>query len=141
MFGCTWQVVENNMRNLTLSGHVGFDSLPDQLVNKSVSQGFCFNILCVGQCKHTCRIFLFHYAIHIMICYSQVWVWLIRCSFAFLYSQPGQKLAIFFHYLANLWHCQSSRSVQLSSFFHYSPNDHQSLSATWTWRISNDVLS
>uniref|UniRef100_A0A8C9K3X4 Septin 6 n=1 Tax=Panthera tigris altaica TaxID=74533 RepID=A0A8C9K3X4_PANTA len=32
-----------------LAGHVGFDSLPDQLVNKSVSQGFCFNILCVGE--------------------------------------------------------------------------------------------
>ncbi|ETE70588.1 Septin-11, partial [Ophiophagus hannah] len=29
--------------------HVGFDSLPDQLVNKSTSQGFCFNILCVGE--------------------------------------------------------------------------------------------
>lgn len=42
------QVLLNNMRNLTLSGHVGFDSLPDQLVNKSVCQGFCFNILCVG---------------------------------------------------------------------------------------------
>ncbi|XDA81725.1 hypothetical protein R6Z07M_011623 [Ovis aries] len=24
-------------------------NLPDQLVNKSVSQGFCFNILCVGE--------------------------------------------------------------------------------------------
>ncbi|XP_075912646.1 septin-11-like isoform X2 [Petromyzon marinus] len=36
-------------RNLSLSGHVGFDSLPDQLVNKSISQGFCFNILCVGE--------------------------------------------------------------------------------------------
>ncbi|KAF7702389.1 septin-8-A-like isoform X1 [Silurus meridionalis] len=35
-------------RTLTLGGHVGFDSLPDQLVSKSVSQGFCFNILCVG---------------------------------------------------------------------------------------------
>uniref|UniRef100_A0A8C2EUY8 Septin n=1 Tax=Cyprinus carpio TaxID=7962 RepID=A0A8C2EUY8_CYPCA len=29
--------------------HVGFDSLPDQLVNKSTSQGFCFNILCIGE--------------------------------------------------------------------------------------------
>lgn len=28
---------------------MGFDSLPDQLVNKSVSQGFCFNILCMGE--------------------------------------------------------------------------------------------
>ncbi|XP_006740192.1 septin-11-like, partial [Leptonychotes weddellii] len=36
------------LRNLSLSGHVGFDSLPDQLVNKSTSQGFCFNILCVA---------------------------------------------------------------------------------------------
>ena len=51
MLDCAWQVVENKMRNLTLSGHVGFDSLPDQLVNKSVSQGFCFNILCVGKFK------------------------------------------------------------------------------------------
>ncbi|CAL8302630.1 unnamed protein product [Gadus morhua 'NCC'] len=36
-------------RNLNLGGHVGFDSLPDQLVSKSVTQGFCFNILCVGE--------------------------------------------------------------------------------------------
>uniref|UniRef100_A0A8C5MX32 Septin n=1 Tax=Leptobrachium leishanense TaxID=445787 RepID=A0A8C5MX32_9ANUR len=38
-----------NMRTLPLSGHVGFDSLPDQIVNKSVNQGFCFNILCIGE--------------------------------------------------------------------------------------------
>lgn len=38
-----------NLRNLKLSGHVGFDSLPDQLVNKSVQQGFIFNILCIGE--------------------------------------------------------------------------------------------
>ncbi|KFQ78046.1 Septin-8, partial [Phaethon lepturus] len=36
-------------RNLSLGGHVGFDSLPDQLVSKSVTQGFSFNILCVGE--------------------------------------------------------------------------------------------
>ena len=36
-------------RSLELAGHVGFDSLPDQLVSKAVSQGFCFNILCVGK--------------------------------------------------------------------------------------------
>uniref|UniRef100_A0A673B814 Septin n=1 Tax=Sphaeramia orbicularis TaxID=375764 RepID=A0A673B814_9TELE len=36
-------------RPLSLSGHVGFDSLPDQLVNKSICQGFCFNILCIGE--------------------------------------------------------------------------------------------
>ncbi|XP_028816050.1 septin-8-A-like isoform X1 [Denticeps clupeoides] len=36
-------------RSLSLGGHVGFDSLPDQLVGKSVTQGFSFNILCVGE--------------------------------------------------------------------------------------------
>ncbi|XP_026705332.1 septin-10 isoform X4 [Athene cunicularia] len=36
-------------RTLSLSGHVGFDSLPDQLVKKSIKQGFCFNILCIGE--------------------------------------------------------------------------------------------
>ncbi|KAG9270967.1 septin 10 [Astyanax mexicanus] len=41
--------MEQNARSLTLSGHVGFDSLPDQLVNKSTNQGFCFNILCIGE--------------------------------------------------------------------------------------------
>lgn len=41
--------VEAAIRNLKLSGHVGFDSLPDQLVNKSVQNGFIFNILCIGK--------------------------------------------------------------------------------------------
>ncbi|XP_071600470.1 septin-10 isoform X1 [Heliangelus exortis] len=36
-------------RALSLSGHVGFDSLPDQLVKKAIKQGFCFNILCIGE--------------------------------------------------------------------------------------------
>uniref|UniRef100_A0A8C5A443 Septin n=1 Tax=Gadus morhua TaxID=8049 RepID=A0A8C5A443_GADMO len=40
---------EATWRSLELAGHVGFDSLPDQLVSKAVSQGFCFNILCVGE--------------------------------------------------------------------------------------------
>jgi len=31
-----------------LSGHVGFDRLPDQVVNRSLRQGFQFNILLVG---------------------------------------------------------------------------------------------
>lgn len=39
----------DNIRTLPLAGHVGFDSLPDQLVNKSINQGFCFNILCIGE--------------------------------------------------------------------------------------------
>ncbi|MED6253877.1 Septin-6 [Ameca splendens] len=37
------------VRAVPLAGHVGFDSMPDQLVNKSVNRGFCFNILCVGE--------------------------------------------------------------------------------------------
>ncbi|KAG1659318.1 Septin-2 [Nymphon striatum] len=41
--------LSESIRNLQLSGHVGFDSLPDQLVNKSVQQGFAFNILCIGE--------------------------------------------------------------------------------------------
>ena len=36
------------MRSMALHGHVGFDSLPDQLVNKSVAEGFTFNVLCIG---------------------------------------------------------------------------------------------
>ena len=37
------------MRNLNLGGHVGFNSLPDQLVNQSVTAGFTFNIMCIGE--------------------------------------------------------------------------------------------
>ncbi|NXA06809.1 SEP10 protein, partial [Sapayoa aenigma] len=36
-------------RTLSLSAHIGFDSLPDQLIKKSIKQGFCFNILCIGE--------------------------------------------------------------------------------------------
>ncbi len=36
-------------RDLKISGHVGFDSLPDQMVNKCVNKGFDFNILCIGK--------------------------------------------------------------------------------------------
>merc|ERR1711983_261833 len=39
----------NGIRHLTLGGHVGFDSLPDQLVNQAVTTGFTFNIMCVGE--------------------------------------------------------------------------------------------
>ncbi|KAL5288333.1 SEPT6 family protein [Megaselia abdita] len=42
-------LLEQNLRNLKLAGHVGFDSLPDQLVNKSVQSGFVFNIMCIGE--------------------------------------------------------------------------------------------
>jgi len=37
------------LREATPNGHVGFDSLPDQVVNKATSAGFCFNILCIGE--------------------------------------------------------------------------------------------
>ncbi|XP_062831499.1 septin-10 isoform X6 [Anolis carolinensis] len=43
------QDAKRSCRSLPLAGHVGFDSLPDQLVNKSIHQGFCFNILCIGE--------------------------------------------------------------------------------------------
>jgi len=49
IFPSTQDALSNDMRNLSLTGHVGFDSLPDQLVNKATSQGFCFNILCIGE--------------------------------------------------------------------------------------------
>ncbi|NXM34507.1 SEP10 protein, partial [Oxyruncus cristatus] len=39
----------DDCRTLSLSAHVGFDSLPDQLMKKSIKQGFCFNILCIGE--------------------------------------------------------------------------------------------
>ncbi|XP_033867505.1 septin-10-like isoform X2 [Acipenser ruthenus] len=41
--------LDTNVRPLSMSGHVGFDSLPDQLVSRSTGQGFCFNILCIGE--------------------------------------------------------------------------------------------
>ena len=40
------------MRDLRITGHVGFDSFPDQLVTKCVNKGFDFNILCIGECSH-----------------------------------------------------------------------------------------
>ena len=36
-------------REVELGGHVGFDSLPQQLVRKATAAGFVFNILCVGE--------------------------------------------------------------------------------------------
>lgn len=47
------------MRRLALGGHVGFDSLPDQLVNKEVNKGFDFNILCVGEWQICAQLSLF----------------------------------------------------------------------------------
>lgn len=41
--------MESHIRTLKLSGHVGFDSLPDQLVSKSIQNGFIFNIMCIGE--------------------------------------------------------------------------------------------
>nr|XP_020016070.1 septin-14 [Castor canadensis] len=38
-----------NIRCLTTLGHFGFECLPYQLVNRSIQQGFFFNILCVGE--------------------------------------------------------------------------------------------
>jgi septin 6/8/11 len=43
------RVLGGGNRDLRLSGHVGFDSFPDQLVTKCVNKGFDFNILCIGE--------------------------------------------------------------------------------------------
>lgn len=40
---------DTKVRTLKLNGHVGFDSLPDQLVAKATQNGFTFNILCIGE--------------------------------------------------------------------------------------------
>lgn len=45
----TCDVEVNDFRVLELNGHVGFDSLPDQLVNKSIQSGFIFNVMCIGE--------------------------------------------------------------------------------------------
>jgi len=47
--GVKSNVASDEPRVLKLGGHVGFDSLPDQLVNKSVQNGFSFNILSIGE--------------------------------------------------------------------------------------------
>lgn len=53
---CVFQSEHNNkpiIRTLNLNGHVGFDSMPDQLTHKSAQNGFVFNILCIGK-YHSC---------------------------------------------------------------------------------------
>ena len=43
------RVLGETNRQLRLSGKVGFDSLPDQMVTKSTMKGFDFNIMCIGE--------------------------------------------------------------------------------------------
>merc|ERR1711892_1059225 len=42
---CTKRRGHGRLREATPNGHVGFDSLPDQVVNKATGAGFCFNTL------------------------------------------------------------------------------------------------
>uniref|UniRef100_A0A8D2CSM0 Septin n=1 Tax=Sciurus vulgaris TaxID=55149 RepID=A0A8D2CSM0_SCIVU len=42
-------IEKENIRCLSTIGHFGFECLPYQLVNRSIQQGFSFNILCVGE--------------------------------------------------------------------------------------------
>nr|XP_013809509.1 PREDICTED: septin-10 [Apteryx mantelli mantelli] len=49
IYSFSTELQNDGCRSLSLSGHVGVDSLPEQLVNKSIKQGFCFNILCIGE--------------------------------------------------------------------------------------------
>lgn len=51
LFGFFFKRKEDNIRSLTMLDHFGFECLPHQLVNKSIQQGFSFNILCVGKCQ------------------------------------------------------------------------------------------
>lgn len=55
---------EVHLRTLKQSGHVGFDSLPDQLVNKSVQNGFVFNVMCIGVYTYECGV-LHVWCVHI----------------------------------------------------------------------------
>ncbi|KAL3990449.1 Septin-11 domain protein [Acanthocheilonema viteae] len=41
--------ITDEFRTLKLNGHVGFDSLPHQLVRKCTERGFQFNLMCVGE--------------------------------------------------------------------------------------------
>ena len=43
------RILGETNRDLRLSGKVGFDSLPDQMVTKSTMKGFDFNIMCIGE--------------------------------------------------------------------------------------------
>lgn len=56
---------EVHLRTLKQSGHVGFDSLPDQLVNKSVQNGFVFNVMCIGVYTYECGVL---YCIYVCVC-------------------------------------------------------------------------
>uniref|UniRef100_A0A915K6U7 Septin n=1 Tax=Romanomermis culicivorax TaxID=13658 RepID=A0A915K6U7_ROMCU len=40
---------QQSIKTLELKGNVGFASLPDQLVKKTVEHGFAFNLICVGE--------------------------------------------------------------------------------------------
>lgn len=67
-------VLGRGARAVPLSGHVGFDSMPDQLVNKSVNHGFCFNILCVGECVMSELLFPWGETNHLLQCMSHPFV-------------------------------------------------------------------
>lgn len=56
---------EVHLRTLKQSGHVGFDSLPDQLVNKSVQNGFVFNVMCIGVYTYECGVL---YCVYVCVC-------------------------------------------------------------------------
>ncbi|XP_076044070.1 septin-2-like [Oratosquilla oratoria] len=40
---------DDKVRTLKISGNVGFDSLPEQLVSKATQNGYTFNVLCIGE--------------------------------------------------------------------------------------------
>ena len=70
----------NTGRGLEQTGNVGFDSLPDQLVNKAVKKGFDFNILCIGEQLTLC--------LNIM---CTVLVYMLRARVNYMYIYIGRS--------------------------------------------------
>lgn len=65
---------EVHLRTLKQSGHVGFDSLPDQLVNKSVQNGFVFNVMCIGVYTYECGVLHVRMCVGVHICGISVYI-------------------------------------------------------------------
>ena len=85
VFVCCVCVQGSSGRELQLNGHVGFDSLPDQLVNKCVSKGFDFNILCIGTYiyRHHLQSFICQLCI---LCLALLYVYIISSPHPYVHT-------------------------------------------------------
>lgn len=103
-------------RNLSLGGHVGFDSLPHQLVSKSVTQGFCFNILCVGEYRTTIGFTAWFVSTQTVVAPDMKQTWnlflLLQCVWKLTNNYPGTELlnSLFYRPVSAIlrgdWHWQ-----------------------------------